>query len=101
MSPVRAARRRAYGGRAERARSPRSHSMSDRAGIFTLDGRTALVTGARGGIGRAASLALADAGADLVLGGPPDDLAEVAAEGARRAQGPPRQCRSRQPGRRP
>jgi 2-deoxy-D-gluconate 3-dehydrogenase len=58
--------------------------MSDRAGMFALDGRTALVTGARGGIGRAASLALADAGADLVLWGHRDDLDEVAAEVAER-----------------
>src|SRR5204862_5233824 len=47
---------------------------------FGLDGRTALVTGARDGIGRAAALALADAGADLVLWGHHDDLDDVAAE---------------------
>jgi len=34
---------------------------------FNLKGRTALVTGSRGGIGRAIALALAEAGADLVL----------------------------------
>jgi NAD(P)-dependent dehydrogenase (short-subunit alcohol dehydrogenase family) len=45
-----------------------------------------LVTGARGGIGRAASLALADAGADLVLWGHHDDLDEVAAEVAERGR---------------
>jgi NAD(P)-dependent dehydrogenase (short-subunit alcohol dehydrogenase family) len=35
---------------------------------FRLDGQTALVTGAARGLGRAISLALADAGADVVLG---------------------------------
>ena len=35
--------------------------------VFRLDGKTALVTGAGRGIGRAAALALADAGAELVL----------------------------------
>lgn len=38
--------------------------MSD--GRFDLDGKTAVVTGARRGIGRAAALALAAAGADIV-----------------------------------
>ena len=47
---------------------------------FTLDGRTALVTGARDGIGRAAAVALAEAGADLVLWGHQDNLDEAAAE---------------------
>jgi 2-deoxy-D-gluconate 3-dehydrogenase len=56
---------------------------------FSLDGKAALVTGARTGIGRAAALALADAGADLVLWGHRDDAglagaaAEVAAKGHR------------------
>jgi 2-deoxy-D-gluconate 3-dehydrogenase len=54
---------------------------------FTLDGRTALVTGARDGIGRAAAVALAEAGADLVLWGHRDNLdeaaAQVAAQGAK------------------
>lgn len=35
---------------------------------FRLDGKTALVTGASRGLGRAISLALADAGADVALG---------------------------------
>src|SRR6266498_1688307 len=47
---------------------------------FGLLGRTALVTGARTGIGRGAAIALADAGADLVLWGHHDDLGDVAAE---------------------
>ncbi|HEY8610075.1 MAG TPA: SDR family NAD(P)-dependent oxidoreductase, partial [Roseomonas sp.] len=34
---------------------------------FRLDGQRALVTGASGGIGRAAAVALAQAGAEVVL----------------------------------
>ena len=48
---------------------------------FGLTGRTALVTGARTGIGRACAVALANAGADLVLWGRSEgDCVEVAAE---------------------
>ena len=47
---------------------------------FGLAGRTALVTGPRTGIGRAAALALAEAGADLVLWGGSGSLEEVASE---------------------
>ncbi|WP_449063384.1 SDR family oxidoreductase [Planomonospora algeriensis] len=54
--------------------------MAAQEGMFSLAGRTALVTGARTGIGRAVALALADAGADLVLHGRDDDLDEVEAE---------------------
>jgi 2-deoxy-D-gluconate 3-dehydrogenase len=54
--------------------------------LFALDGRTALVTGARTGIGRAAALGLATAGADLVLWGHHDDLDGVAAEVADRGR---------------
>jgi 2-deoxy-D-gluconate 3-dehydrogenase len=53
---------------------------------FGLEGRTALVTGSRAGIGRASALALAEAGADLVLWGHHDDLDEVAAEVAARGR---------------
>ena len=48
---------------------------------FGLAGRTALVTGAAGGIGRGCALALAGAGADVALmGRTPEALEEVAAE---------------------
>ena len=48
---------------------------------YGLGGRTALVTGSRSGIGRAAALALAGAGADVILWGRSEDgLAPVADE---------------------
>lgn len=53
-------------------------------GQFGLEGRTAVVTGARTGIGREVALSLARAGADLVLcGRTAADLDDVAAEAAR------------------
>jgi 2-dehydro-3-deoxy-D-gluconate 5-dehydrogenase len=48
--------------------------------LFTLDGRTALVTGARTGLGTAIAAALAGAGADLVLLGHGGDFAPVCRE---------------------
>lgn len=53
------------------------------AATFGLSGRTALVTGARTGIGRACALALAHAGADLVLWGRADGDCDEVADAAR------------------
>jgi 2-dehydro-3-deoxy-D-gluconate 5-dehydrogenase len=48
--------------------------------LFSLDGRTALVTGARTGLGAAIAVALAGAGADLVLLGHGGDFSVVRKE---------------------
>jgi NAD(P)-dependent dehydrogenase (short-subunit alcohol dehydrogenase family) len=54
------------------------------AGLFSLDGRRALVTGASRGIGRTIAVGLARAGADLAITSrSPDSLAEVVSEIAR------------------
>ena len=49
------------------------------AGLFSLTGRTAVVTGAGSGIGQAVAIGLARAGADLVLVGLSPDMEETAA----------------------
>jgi 2-dehydro-3-deoxy-D-gluconate 5-dehydrogenase len=48
--------------------------------LFSLDGRTALITGARTGLGRAVAVALAGAGADVVLLGHGGDFSPVQEE---------------------
>jgi len=45
---------------------------------FSLEGRTAVVTGARSGIGRAIALGLADAGARVAIWGHADNLTDTA-----------------------
>lgn len=47
-------------------------------GAFSLEGRTAVVTGARSGIGRAIALGLAGAGARVAIWGHADNLGETA-----------------------
>ena len=53
--------------------------MSERKGLdaFSLEGRTAVVTGARTGIGQAIALGLAEAGARLVLWGHEKNFGET------------------------
>jgi NAD(P)-dependent dehydrogenase (short-subunit alcohol dehydrogenase family) len=52
-------------------------------GMAALDGKVAIVTGAGNGLGRAEALALAEAGADLVLNDLPGDAVEEVAKQAR------------------
>jgi 2-deoxy-D-gluconate 3-dehydrogenase len=54
--------------------------MSYLAKLFSLDGKTALVTGARTGLGRAVAVALAGAGADVVLLGHGGEFSPVQEE---------------------
>jgi 2-deoxy-D-gluconate 3-dehydrogenase len=56
-------------------------------GMFDLTGKTALVTGARTGIGRGIAAGLAQAGADLVLHGHHDDLDDVEDEVVKAGRG--------------
>lgn len=71
--------------------------------MFRLDGKTALVTGSSRGLGRSMALALAEAGADLILTGRNQDTLDVTAgeirENGRKAStlvvdmGVPARCR--------
>jgi 2-deoxy-D-gluconate 3-dehydrogenase len=53
---------------------------------FSLEGRSALVTGARSGIGRAVALGLAEAGARVALWGRADNLADTGRQIAARGR---------------
>ncbi len=53
--------------------------MSNTLDLFRLDGRRALVTGASRGLGRSMAMALADAGADVVITGRTEETLEATA----------------------
>ena len=68
---------------------------SDMGDTLTLDGRTAIVTGAGNGLGRAEALALAAAGARLVLNDLPGDAVQAVADEIAAAGGQARGGRGR------